>query len=248
PPGVKSKGWWGSSTCRKSSIASPFADRADLSFEVPTEPSDPEAPQRLDAFADQVAEPTASGRPSLDFLHVLLPHQPFDFTPGGQTYEAPDPPRGVDFGTWFDEGTAGLGRDRHLWQLELTDRLLLDVIESLRAAGTYDETLLVVTADHGISFLADEPIRAQSTANGPEIAWTPLLVKSPGQDQGRVEEGRVETIDVLPTMAEMLGLELPDPVDGADRGDGGGPATDPVRVLAWNTELEPDEDGFVTVD
>jgi hypothetical protein len=231
------------------SVTSPWAERADLSFDVPTEPTDAAAPVRFAAFAQRVGEPTATGLPPLDFLHVLLPHQPFDFTPAGLRYEAPDPPRGVEFGSWFDDDTAALGRERHLWQLTLTDRLLGEMIDTLEAAGTYDETLVIVTADHGIAFSVDEPIRGVSTENADRILWTPLFIKPPGQMNGSIDDGRVETIDILPTIAEILGVDLPYEVDGFSRVDGGGPADQPARVLDWRfSTLRPESGDLVTVD
>ena len=231
------------------SVTSPWAERSDLSFEVPTEPSDSAAPRRFADFTRRVAQPTVSGRPPFDFLHVLLPHQPFDFTPTGKRYEAPDPARGAEFGTWFDDETAAVGQQRHLWQLALADVLLAETIDQLKAAGTYDDTLIVVTADHGISFTGEEPIRGVSAANVHHIAWTPLFVKPPAQQGGSVDDGRVETIDILPTVADMLGVELPYEIDGASRVSGGGAADLPARMLDWRfSTLAPDDGDYATID
>lgn len=231
------------------SVASPTAERADLSFEVPTEPSDPLASERFGELATRVGQPTASGRPPLDFLHVLLPHQPFDLTPDGRAYAAPDPPRGAEFGSWFDDDTAAVAQQRHLWQLELADRHLAAVIAEMKAAGTYDETLIVVTADHGIAFDGGEPLRGVSARNADEILWTPLFVKPPGQGRGSVDDGRAETIDILPTIADILGIDLPYDVDGVSRVSGGGPLDQPARVLDWRSStLAPDDGDMATVD
>lgn len=231
------------------SVTSPWAERADLSFEVPEEPTDARAPERFGAFAEQVARPTESGRPPFDFLHVLLPHQPFDHTPEGLGYEGSDPPRGAEFGTWFDDATASTGRQRHLWQLALTDELLGDTVESLKAAGTYDKTLIIVTSDHGIAFSGEEPIRGISAPNADETVWIPLFIKPPNQAGGSIDDGRAETIDILPTVAEILGVALPYEVDGVSRADGGGPPDQPARVLDWRSSTLPPDDGdYATID
>jgi hypothetical protein len=88
-----------------------------------------------------------------------------------------------------------------------------------------------------------------SAGNSHEIMWTPFFIKPPGQTAGSVDDGRVETIDILPTIADVLGFDLPDDVDGVSRLGGGGPADMAARILDWRfSTLEPDDGEFVTVD
>src|SRR5690606_8678174 len=47
-----------------------------------------------------------------------------------------------------------------------------------------------------------------------ELAWVPLLIKAPGQAQGRVDDRNWQHVDLLPTLAELAGLDVPWPVDG----------------------------------
>ena len=104
---------------------------------------------------------------------------------------------------------------RHLLQLGYTDRLLGRLIARLEETGLWDEALVVVTADHGVSFRVGQSDRRAVTAeNVEDIAPIPLFVKAPGQDRGRVTTGPVQTIDVLPTIADALGVRLPWKVDG----------------------------------
>ena len=42
----------------------------------------------------------------------------------------------------------------------------------------------------------------------------PLFVKGPGQKKGRTDDSIVRTVDILPTIADVLGIELPDEADG----------------------------------
>ncbi len=98
---------------------------------------------------------------------------------------------------------------RHLLQVGYADRLLGDLLERLRDTGMYDRSLVVVTADHGMSFREGESGRVASQANLEDIAFVPLFVKQPGQERGEVVDHHVETIDVLPTIAEVLGFRIP---------------------------------------
>jgi hypothetical protein len=98
------------------------------------------------------------------------------------------------------------------------------VLDRLRERGVYDRALVVVLADHGASFIPGTPHRAANPLNLPAIAGIPLLIKAPGQRDGRVDESNVDITDVLPTVAEHLDVELPWPTAGrpADNAPSGG--------------------------
>jgi hypothetical protein len=111
------------------------------------------------------------------------------------------------------------GRQRHLLQLAYADSLIGDLVQELKDQGIFDDALVVLTADHGISFQPGGPIRSlEGQALTPEVAadvpWVPLFIKEPGQTQGDVSEANVLTVDVLPTIADALDIELPYEVDG----------------------------------
>ena len=156
-----------------------------------------------------------SVRPRLDFLHVLLPHFPWHYLPTGQDYAAlPGHTNGLHGQNWANDQVASLSRVRHLLQVQATDTFIGQVVARLKLTGVYDDTLLVVTADHGVSFKGGGPIRGVTKVNVPDIAWTPLFVKAPSQRTGGVDDRAAESIDVLPTIADDLGIKLPWPVDG----------------------------------
>jgi hypothetical protein len=226
-------------------VAQPTADATNLEFQIDRNPADPLAPVRFREFADEVA---AGEGLTLDVGHFLLPHQPWDFLADGRRYEAPDPPRSAEYGDWFNDDTAAAGRQRHLVQLEYADRLLGHFLDELQASGRYDESLIVLTADHGAAFQGGEPLRGLSEANADEVMWTPLFVKVPGQTDGEVDDRATETIDVVPTIADVLGIDIPWEVDGTSVFQ---PAPDdrPVRMYEWRFNDAPaTDDGFVVLD
>ena len=46
------------------------------------------------------------------------------------------------------------------------------------------------------------------------MGWVPLFVKEPGQTEGVVSDANVLTVDVVPTIADVLDIDIPYPVDG----------------------------------
>jgi hypothetical protein len=173
-------------------------------------PKDESREVALEVVDELVADPD----PTLAYLHLELPHQPWDFLPSGRTYEAPNPPEGRGEGSWSDDMAAASAGQRHLLQLEYTDAVVGTALDRLRESGRFDETLVVLVADHGVAFTADAAQRAIGEENLADIAFTPLIVKAPGQDAGAVDDRPVQTIDVLPTVAEAVGIDIPWAVDG----------------------------------
>ena len=151
----------------------------------------------------------------LHFLHTLLPHPPWQYLPSGKRY-FPETVFGAKSSRWgAEEWWVVQGYQRHLLQVAFADKLLGELIARLKSLGMYDRSLIVVTADHGRSFWPGESQRNIRGAKYPEeILGVPLLVKAPYQRTGKVSDRNVETVDILPTMADMLGIKIGWPVDG----------------------------------
>jgi hypothetical protein len=162
---------------------------------------------------------TPEGRPGLHVLHLLTPHPAWEYLPDGSHYAgSAERPKGLAFDTWSSWG-AGVARQRHALQMQASDALLGDLLDRVRADGAYDDSLVVVTADHGYAFVPDAPWRGLHEDNFHDIMWTPLIVKAPGQTRGVVDDSNVNTLDILPTMAAELGVDqLPWETDGRPAG------------------------------
>ncbi|MEP7334917.1 MAG: sulfatase-like hydrolase/transferase, partial [Actinomycetota bacterium] len=161
-------------------------------------------------FADLIDNDT---RPTLYLTHELLPHVPYVYLPSGRRY-AVDARllRGIDNGRWLETWPALQAHQRYLLQLGYTDRALGVILRRLRETGVYDRALVIVTADHGVGFRDQR--RLPTPTNLDEIAFVPLFVKLPGQRAARIDDGLARNLDVVPTIARVLGLTLPWRADG----------------------------------
>ena len=227
-----------------------FGGGDDRQVDFAIRQSDPDAPTTINEFAAGIGR---GDRPELDVLHAVYPHQPWYHLPSGLTYEAPFIAEGLDQYAqyaWKTDFAADTGRQRHLLQARHADVMLGVILARLQELDTYDDSLIVVTADHGAAFETGEPIRGVSEANADSVLWVPLLVKPPRQTTSRIDDRPARTIDVLPTMADVLELDLPDGTDGVSL-LGPEPATGPDerRVYAWGfNRLEPNADGYSLID
>lgn len=221
-------------------------DAGQVTFQV--RQSNPNAPLTIAQFVDSMA---ASGdEPRFDFLHVLYPHQPWFHTPSGAVYDAPFVAEGLDSTyRWRNQQVADAGRQRHLLQLQHTDAMLGAVLDRMEELGTYDESLIVVTADHGVSFLAGNPIRGVSSENYHQVMWTPFVVKAPRQTEGAVDDQPLSAVDVLPTIADHLDVDIPWDVDGQSALGDDARTDGSRRFFEWSLNaLRPTDGPYVEVD
>jgi hypothetical protein len=172
-------------------------------------------PGLFDRFVAGIPRPRPGPPGPLNVLHVLLPHVPWEHLPDGTRYSSSQEIPGLDFEQWSpDPGAPETGFQRHLLEVGYVDRLLGRLLRKLRADGTYDDTLLVVTADHGVSLRAGQSRRALDRSTAQDIFPVPLFIKPPGRRPGRVVDTHLQTIDILPTMTHLLGVRVPWRMDG----------------------------------
>jgi hypothetical protein len=188
-------------------------------------------------------------QPQLLFYHAVIPHLNWVFTEDGSLYRTTGFPPGM-FAEWWTDTGYGVGEQRHLLQTQAADRLLGHLLDRLEAAGTLDDTLVVVAADHGAAFLPGEPHRALTEGNLSQIAWTPLLIKAPEQIDAVVDDRHVETIDIVPTIADLLGFDVPRDVDGVAATTATPGRGDKMWLAAREADhLQPDEgEDLVEID
>ncbi|MFL5922046.1 MAG: sulfatase-like hydrolase/transferase [Gaiellaceae bacterium] len=154
-------------------------------------------------------------RPSLWYLHVMLPHSPWQYLPSGRRYDVPFAPAWGPDEVWHAKQAAvDQSWQRHLLQLGYADRVLARLLARLKATGLYDRALLIVTADHGVSFRAGEKRRPLSPANLQDIAYVPLFVKLPRQHRPREVRALARTTDIVPTIAAVVRVPVPWHLDG----------------------------------
>ncbi|MFT4539731.1 MAG: arylsulfatase A-like enzyme [Planctomycetota bacterium] len=89
------------------------------------------------------------------------------------------------------------------------------LIDGLEGRGLLDETLIIITGDHGETFWEHPDYWNHGSWVFQTTIRVPLIMRFPdGRGAGRVVANPVSTIDVVPTICELLELELPERVEG----------------------------------
>jgi hypothetical protein len=158
---------------------------------------------------------TAGTKPTLYFLHTVLPHWPFVYLPSGRRWALDERPLdSYKEGHWLTSWGALEGEQRYFLQLGYTDRALGLILDKLHRTKLYDRALVIVTGDEGESFRGDDQRRRATRTNMDDIAFVPLFVKLPGQKHGRVNDLLAPSIDILPTIAHVLHVSIPWRIEG----------------------------------
>jgi hypothetical protein len=206
-------------------------------------------PVRLPAYDEWLRRIHAGPEPGFSFFHLELPHSPWRVHADGTEYAfILDLPGHRDRSIWSADWPARAARQRHLIQLRYVDSMLGDLLDRLDETGLTDDALLAVTADHGIAFTTGEPMRGTDSANIGEIMWSPLFVRAPDGPRGEIDDRNAQIIDVVPTIADALGVQVTWEADG--RSLLGEPRTGDERPLARAHDdlLQPADDALLTVD
>lgn len=98
--------------------------------------------------------------------------------------------------------------------VKLADRYFGKIIATLKETGLYDNTLIIVTADHGEGFGLHSTLEHGSSLYN-EVLNVPLAIRVPGQKPG-ISDRLVELVDLLPTVLKFTGISVAHKIDGRD--------------------------------
>ena len=154
-------------------------------------------------------------KPQLFFHHTTLPHGPWKFLPSGKQYISPNYTFALTPDQRWKENTIPYEAfQRHILQTMYADSLLKKTISRLRQSNLFDDSIIIVTADHGANFHLNDSFRKINSNNYSNILDVPLFIKTPGQQQAIVDEAHILTIDILPTLLSALDTTTPWHMDG----------------------------------
>lgn len=149
-------------------------------------------------------------------------------------------PAGSSMGAFLsvDEGNSDLDKAQLRLRYDETirdqDLQISKFIEELKKQGLYDNSLIILTADHGQVFKAGQYAQCSLNISLAET-HVPLLVKYPNQQEGEVVNNLVTTIDLTPTILDVLNIPYDKNwFDGVSLLDAAGQAA-PRYVFSGNT-------------
>lgn len=185
------------------------------------------------------------------YVHTIDPHVPYDppsdilemYDP--EPYNGPVSPRRTGL-QLADVKTGRLtfnARDvrrleaLHDGEITYHDRHFERFIARLRELGLYDQTVIVVTADHGEEF-QEHGSFGHGHSVYQELLHVPLIVRWNGVIEPRRVSPTVSTMDVSPTILEATGVPIPDVFEGQSLVSTARGVTRPGPAVAFSDKLD----------
>ncbi|MDD4940060.1 MAG: sulfatase, partial [Candidatus Omnitrophica bacterium] len=97
--------------------------------------------------------------------------------------------------------------------LEFDQEIINPVIEKLKDLKLYDSTIIIICADHGEEF-NEHGGHAHGGTLYREVTHVPLIIHVPGIKHGRQINELTQTVDIMPTLLDLLGIPVPRQAQG----------------------------------
>ncbi|MCP4631868.1 MAG: sulfatase-like hydrolase/transferase [candidate division Zixibacteria bacterium] len=148
------------------------------------------------------------------FIHLMDPHGPyFEFAKNGDWDIARPPMKGAPY-----KSEKHLRKCANYYKKEIkhVDKALGDLIENLKEKGIYDNSIILLTSDHGQEF-DDHGGSTHGKTLYDEMIHTPLIIKLPySEKKGTIDTSLVQSIDIAPTLSTFVHADIPAKWEGVD--------------------------------
>jgi arylsulfatase A-like enzyme len=167
----------------------------------------PAGEQYEKGFEDFLANWDGS-KPFCFWLGSSDPHRPYEEDSGAQS--GMDPHKIKLFGCFPDDPVVRGDVADYYYEVQRFDTLVMNAIRSLEKIGQLENTIIVVTGDHGMPFPRCKSNNYDSGARIPlAIRWG-SGIKSPG----RIIDDFASMVDIAPTFLELADVEIPEVMTG----------------------------------
>jgi arylsulfatase A-like enzyme len=98
-------------------------------------------------------------------------------------------------------------------EVTMVDRWVGKLLQKVEDLGLLDNTCIVFTTDHGFYF-GEHGLIGKVTLLYEEVNHIPLIIRLPGQRQGWRSRAICQPADIMPTLLELTGVDIPETVHG----------------------------------
>ncbi len=172
----------------------------------------------FDGVGRLVGERMTQSSPYFGYFHFWSPHEPYSARKEfigkfPEDLKQPEKPRHPLAANNFTAPVLqGYRREYDEYIADL-DAELGKLMSNLESSGVLDDSYVILTSDHGEMFERGEQGHASALMYAP-VTHIPLLISAPGQSTRVDFHSLTSNLDLLPTLLQMAGSEIPDWVEG----------------------------------
>jgi len=167
----------------------------------------------LEALERGVQMAAKSGKPAYIFCHFLPPHWPYNPPPpfdgkyisGGSITRDERRLMRARHGVSPSDPAVSRLHNYYMNNLLYADHITHQLLEMLKEHGLYEDSLIIITADHGEAF-ADHGLLGHGNTIYDEALLLPFIARVPGIGPSEVK-AQIGLIDLFPTFVELLDLD-----------------------------------------
>lgn len=167
---------------------------------------------RLQSLEEFIKSDAGKEKYKFNFIHVLFPHNPYEYLPDGSKLEYGKALTMVPGAQDMTLHNKNLNQ-AYLFQVKYLDKLI--GLLALKIKSELKDEIVIVTSDHGVSFQPNPSWRADSledvinnVATISSVIRVPLFVHLPNKLDGQKIFKNVQLIDLYPTILEELDITL----------------------------------------
>lgn len=168
-------------------------------------------------FKEMLQSAAKQGKPFFINANITDPHRPFAGGAAKKKQKLDDPIGGVRVYKPEEVKVPSFLEDipkvreevaQYFTSVNRFDHTFGNILAELKAAGRDADTIVLFMSDHGMSFPFS---KATVYRNG---TWSPVLVRVPGQSEAVVHPEFVSSVDIMPSLMELLSVKAPEGMDG----------------------------------
>jgi arylsulfatase A-like enzyme len=154
--------------------------------------------------------------PQFLWIHTMVNHAPYLPPQCGSEFSQ----RKVNYlnsraiSGFLTRKVCGQLRRVYVESMKVTDSLVGDVLHALETNGLLETSIIILTADHGEEFMEDGYFLHDAESSSDRLLHVPLMFYCPSLIQPKTISASVSSIDIAPTVCDLLGIEIPDTYRG----------------------------------
>jgi len=149
--------------------------------------------------------------PQFLFIHTIVNHLPY--YPPEDTRSFTE--REIDYLNYrglsglVNKGICERLKSLYIESFRSTDALIGEIMDALRNNGHLDNSIVVITADHGEEFMEEGHFGHTDESNSDRLLHVPLMIRYPAMIGPKCIEPPVSTIDIVPTICDLVERNVP---------------------------------------